>query len=90
MIRSALLLSLLLYGLNASAEVGRDSPLMWRQRSIGWYYNSLNKPDWLGEKEALDLVRRATAGWAASGIDFMYLGRTDLLPGVMDGTNVVG
>jgi len=36
MIRFVLLLTLFLYGQLVAAETGGDSPLRWRQRTIGW------------------------------------------------------
>lgn len=88
--RAAFLLALLLHSLGAAAEMSGDSPLLWGQRSIGWYYNAQDKPDWIDDDEVLDLIRRAAIGWAACGMELRYLGETQRLPGSMDGVNVVG
>ena len=90
MTRIGLLLILVLHSLAVPAETSADAPLRWSERTIGWYYNPQNKPDWLGDEEALEVIRRAAAGWAGCGITFSYRGETDRLPGFMDDANVVG
>jgi len=90
MIRIALLLVLLLHSLSVAAEISGDGPLRWKQRIIGWHYNPQDKPEWLGDEEALELIRRAAAAWADCGIGFSYLGETGRLAGTFDGANVVG
>src|SRR5574340_298213 len=74
----------------AMAGSNGDFPLCWRDRIYVWHYNPQHQPIWLGLEEALDLVRKAAAGWEPCGVTLHYAGLTDRPPGIMDGENVVG
>jgi hypothetical protein len=64
--------------------------LYWPDRTYLWHYNPANKPEWLGEEEALKLVQDAVAGWEDCGVNLTYSGLTDTPPRSIDGKNVIG
>lgn len=71
-------------------RVERIHPGAWPERIFTWYYNPQHAPTWLSAEEARALVQRAAEPWAACGVQMRYGGETDLPPGKMDRSNVVG
>lgn len=85
-----LLLLNLLFMPQLSFSAEGNFTMHWQEHIYSWHYNPNNKPGWLGEEEALEMIQGAAAGWEACGIHLSYEGITDKIPGDMDGENVVG
>lgn len=91
-----MLFSLMLHSFAAGAQpegddVEKVSPGTWPQRVYRWHYNPRQQPPWLDAAQARSLVIDAARQWeSACGVSMEYQGETDLAPGAMDGTNVVG
>ena len=79
-----------IYAIPAVGEGAGEVVLHWSDRLFVWRYNSTNEPSWLRDGEALAIIREATDGWSACGVDMRYAGFSDKLPGIMDGENVIG
>lgn len=77
-------------GPGAWAATETPSPGAWPEKAYRWYYNPAHTPAWLSAEEARALVQRAAHAWEACGVQMIHLGETTLVPGKMDGSNVVG
>jgi hypothetical protein len=75
-------------GVGADAE--KASPGVWSPAVYRWYYNPRRHPEWLTAPQARSLMLEAAQQWEACGVRMEFRGETDLEPGAMDGTNVVG
>ena len=73
-----------------ASEGTSEAVLHWTNRLFVWHYNPANEPSWLKNGEALAMIREATEGWSACGVDLRYAGVSDKAPGIMDGENVIG
>ena len=76
-----------------SAELERSVPephLVWPDGVYRWRYNPERHPSWMSTDEARAYVKQAAIKWEACGVRMQFLGDTELLPGTMDGENVVG
>ena len=62
----------------------------WQPALFRWQYNPAHAPTWLAADEAQAMVERAVNGWRACAVEIRFEGLTDRVPGVMDGTNVLG
>jgi hypothetical protein len=68
----------------------QPSPGSWPAKVFHWSYNSANRPSWLSDAQARQLVVDASREWETCGIRMVYDGETDRPSGTMDNTNVVG
>ena len=87
-----MLCTAMVLGCNGIVTMASDMQisLRWPHNTYVWRYNPKHKPDWLGEDEALTVVRNVAASWDTCGISLPYAGLTNKVPGNIDGENVVG
>jgi len=62
----------------------------WQPALFRWQYNPAHAPSWLSADEAQAMVERAVNGWRVCAVEIRFDGLTERVPGVMDGTNVIG
>jgi len=74
----------------AAAGNRRPPPGIWPDKVFHWYYNPAQQPAWLDADEARERVQAAIEKWQVCGLRSDYRGETGLVPGRMDGVNVVG
>ena len=68
----------------------QPSPGAWTDKVFRWQYNPSNKPAWLSDDQARQLLVDASKEWETCGLRMEYAGETNRASGVMDGVNVVG
>ena len=81
---------LLLPSAHWAQTVEKPSPGGWPNATFEWFYNPQNRPRWLTQEQARDLVTKAALRWEACGVKMRYLGETSSEPDQMDGVNTVG
>ena len=64
--------------------------LRWDPAEFHWSYNPRGAPAWLTPDESLQLVLQAVQAWQACGVQLIYEGVTEQVPGQIDGVNVMG
>lgn len=72
------------------AQSAHPAPGRWPTAEYRWAYNPQHAPAWLGDDASRALVVEAAREWEACGVRIAVLGDSNLVPGEMDGQNVVG
>lgn len=90
---AAMFAALVACALPLAAHAQREeppSPGAWPSKVYRWQYNPSNRPAWLSDEQARDLLVGASKEWETCGIRMEYAGETNHAAGVMDGVNVIG
>lgn len=73
-----------------SLSIERPSPGSWKGGFFEWYYNPNNRPVWLTNDKAIELLKQSARVWEACGVKMVFKGYSKHQPGRIDGINVVG